>query len=104
MLSNLFSYSSVILKIHFSPAKNTVTYYAEISGVSVVGIRMGHDWLLPIREFVSLDGPMDLFHIPSRAIVHLPMHVSLGFFLLIHGNFPVLIMILTGESTKFIRP
>ena len=41
---------------------------------------MGHDWLLPIREFVSLDGPMDLFHIPSRAIVHLPMHVSWYFF------------------------
>ena len=62
--------------MHFSPAKNTVTFYAEISGVSVVGIRMGHDWLLPIREFVSLDGPMDLFHIPTRAIIHLPMHVS----------------------------
>ena len=76
MLSNLFSHSSVILKIHFSPGKNTVTLYAEISGVSVVGIRMGHDWLLPIREFVSMDGPMDLFHIPSRTIVHLPMHVS----------------------------
>jgi len=64
----------VILKIHFSRAKNTVTFYAEISGLSVVSIRMGHDWLLPIREFVSLDVPMDLLHIPSRTIVHLPMH------------------------------
>lgn len=80
MLFNLFSHSSVILKIQFSSGKNTVTLYAEISGVSVVGIRMGHDWLLPIREFVSMDGPMDLFHIPSRTIVHLPMHVSWYFF------------------------
>ena len=81
MLSNLFFlHFSVILKIYFSPAKNTINLYAEISGVSVVGIRMGHDWLLPIREFVSLDGPIDLFHIPSRAIVHLPMHVSWYFF------------------------
>ena len=79
MLQLIFD-SSVILKLHFSSVKNTVTFYAEISGVSVVSIRMGHDWLLPIREFVSLDGPIDLFHIPSRAIVHLPMHVSWYFF------------------------
>ena len=37
---------------------------------------MGHDWLLPIREFASSDDPIDLFHIPSRATVHVPMHVS----------------------------
>ena len=74
--------SSVILKVHFSPAKNTVAFHTEIPGVNVVGIRMGHDWLLPIREFVSLDGSMDLFHIPSRAIVYLPMHVSCWCFLI----------------------
>src|SRR5271169_2247829 len=70
--SNLFFGFSVILKVHFSPTNNTVMLHAEISGINVVGIRMDHDWLLSIREYNnSSDDSMDLFHIPSRATVHL---------------------------------
>ncbi|KAF8798936.1 hypothetical protein BYT27DRAFT_7122547 [Phlegmacium glaucopus] len=64
----------VILKVHFSPANNTVALHAQVAGVNVVGVRMSHDWLLPIREFISSDDPMDLFHIPSRTTIHIPLH------------------------------
>ncbi|CAA7261569.1 unnamed protein product [Cyclocybe aegerita] len=63
-----------ILKVDLNESGGTARLHSEIPSVSVTGIKMGHDWLLPIGEFVSPDDPMDLFHIPSRTTLHVPMH------------------------------
>jgi hypothetical protein len=70
LLSNI----SCVLKINFTDC--TVDLHAEIPAINVVGIKMGYDWLLPIREFSSPDDPIDLFHLPSCSTIYLPMHVS----------------------------
>ncbi|KAF8158168.1 hypothetical protein B0H34DRAFT_444051 [Crassisporium funariophilum] len=64
----------VILKVHLSTTGCTAVLHAEIHALSVTCIKMGHDWLLPIREFRSVNDSMDLFHIPSRTIVWVPLH------------------------------
>ncbi|KAJ3503984.1 hypothetical protein NLJ89_g8178 [Agrocybe chaxingu] len=65
---------ATVLKVDINESGGTARLHAEIPSSSVTGIKMGHDWLLPIGEFVSPDDPMDLFHIPSRTTLHVPMH------------------------------
>ncbi|KAF8967168.1 hypothetical protein BDZ97DRAFT_1656887 [Flammula alnicola] len=63
-----------ILKANFGNMGPKVDLHAELSAQDVTSIEMGHDWLLPIREFASPDSFMDLFHIPSHSTLYLPMH------------------------------
>ena len=68
-----------------------ITFHAEISGICVVGIRMGHDCFCPS------DDTMDLFHIPSF------MFQCTFSSLLMHALY-FLLRWSTGKITKFIRP
>ncbi|KDR82868.1 hypothetical protein GALMADRAFT_855174 [Galerina marginata CBS 339.88] len=65
----------IILKVDLSAKKGyKVECHEEIPGGNITKIKIGFDWLLPVKEFTSPDEPMELFHIPSRSVVYLPMH------------------------------
>ncbi|EAU86028.1 hypothetical protein CC1G_11700 [Coprinopsis cinerea okayama7 len=65
----------VVLKVKFG-SQPTVTLEATLPAASVVEVQLANDYVLPVKEFHSRDEPLELFHIPSKGVYHVPRHAS----------------------------
>ena len=65
----------MVLKLFLDGPRSTVSLETTLSAESVVEVKLGYDYILPVKEFVSRDEPLELFHIPTKTTHCVPRHV-----------------------------
>ncbi|KAF5315212.1 hypothetical protein D9619_007099 [Psilocybe cf. subviscida] len=63
-----------VLKLSLGKSLKVELYATLPMQRTITSVVINHDWLLPIREFMSSSDLVEIFHIPSRAMMCLPMH------------------------------
>ncbi|KAH6911579.1 hypothetical protein BKA70DRAFT_860438 [Coprinopsis sp. MPI-PUGE-AT-0042] len=64
----------MVLKLFLDGTRSTVSLETTLSAESVVEVKLGHDYILPVKEFTSRDEPLELFHIPTKTAHCVPRH------------------------------